>query len=387
MKFALMMMLAWATIMPMEAQNDSVPSKKELLKQRIREDVEAIKNAPTTQARKDSIDRIIQSKIENNTKLTDKQKERLLKNYALVQKIDTKMSNSYHSTKKYDTLYLRRPDQMFTLTTKTNIGGLGIDLKGDIEGISYRSRTTSDLSFTTAFNISYQGIGAGFSLNPMKWAGKNKDFEINVNSYSNQWGVDVIYQDAKTLNGYFQYNGKRCELANEDLRSKMLNINGYYAFNYRKFSFPAAFAQSYIQLKSAGSFLLGLSYLGGEIKTQNELSDEVKDYRVYTGHFALGAGYGYNFVLPHRWMLHVSALPTVVVFNRNNIKLNGEKYKSPFYFPDFIFTERMALVHYFTSNFFMRYTAILTNSVIGKPDKQLMVYNKWRAVAMLGWRI
>lgn len=41
---------------------------------------------------------------------------------------------------------------------------------------------------------------------------------------------------------------------------QVLNLTGYYTFNHRRFSYPAAFTQSYIQRRSAGSWLAGISY-------------------------------------------------------------------------------------------------------------------------------
>lgn len=55
------------------------------------------------------------------------------------------------------------------------------------------------------------------------------------------------------------------------LTLKVVNLAGYYTFNHRRFSFPAAFTQSYIQHRSADSWLAGISYQGGSINTSNSL--------------------------------------------------------------------------------------------------------------------
>ena len=41
------------------------------------------------------------------------------------------------------------------------------------------------------------------------------------------------------------------------------NISAYYVFNDKRFSFPAALLQNYHQLRSAGSWLAGLSFQSG----------------------------------------------------------------------------------------------------------------------------
>ena len=30
----------------------------------------------------------------------------------------------------------------------------------------------------------------------------------------------------------------------------------------------------------------------------------------------IGGGYGYNLVLPHQWLVHLSSLPTFIIFSR-----------------------------------------------------------------------
>ena len=41
--------------------------------------------------------------------------------------------------------------------------------------------------------VAYRGLGLGLSVNPAKLAGKNQDYEFNLNYYSNRYGLDVVY--------------------------------------------------------------------------------------------------------------------------------------------------------------------------------------------------
>lgn len=52
-------------------------------------------------------------------------------------------------------------------------------------------------------------------------------------------------------------------LDEEGLRMNVVNASAYYVFNHRKFSYPAALYQNYYQLRSAGSWLAGLSVQAG----------------------------------------------------------------------------------------------------------------------------
>ncbi|MBQ3632208.1 MAG: DUF4421 family protein [Prevotella sp.] len=169
----------------------------------------------------------------------------------------------------------------------------------------------------------------------------------------------------------------------------MANIAGYYTFNHRRFSFPAAFTQSYVQRQSAGSWLAGISYQGGSIKTTNKLkarNPNAPDVRIYVGHFGVGGGYGYNWVLGRRWLLHFSMLPTFVVYNRNNFTVNGDRKRAKRIRFNMIFNERAAIVHNFSPRYFAGATLTMNNSIFD-DDVVVVNQNKWRARAFIGMRL
>ena len=109
---------------------------------------------------------------------------------------------------------------------------------------------------------------------------------------------------------------------------KTLNLNAFYVFNSRRFSYPAAFSQTYIQRRSAGSFLLAFSGQGqlGKLKMEKNL-----DFKMMK--IGLGAGYGYNFVPRKGWLLHISALPALIILSKTSMSFGEERvpmtYGSP----------------------------------------------------------
>ena len=179
------------------------------------------------------------------------------------------------------------------------------------------------------------------------------------------------------------------QLESGDATMKVLNVAGYYTFNHRRFSFPAAFTQSYIQRRSAGSWLAGFSYQGGSIKTTKALLErnaDAPETRIYVGHLGIGGGYGYNWVLGKRWLLHFSMLPTFVVYNRNNMTVRGERKKAQQMRFNMIFNERAAVVYQFSQRYFAGATLVMNNSVFD-DDKVIVNQNKWRARAFFGMRL
>ena len=74
-------------------------------------------------------------------------------------------------------------------------------------------------------------------------AGKYHDYEFNFRSYGKRFGFDFAYQDAKNFTGWHEHEGmEHIDLPEDVLSVKTLNMNAFYVFNHRRFSYPAAFS-------------------------------------------------------------------------------------------------------------------------------------------------
>ena len=258
------------------------------------------------------------------------------------------------------------------------------------DGVENRSRVTADCRGTLSMAVAYRGLGLGVAVNPAKFAGKCKDFEYNLNSYSNRYGFDVVFLSSKTYHGYKAADAERIDIHKGQISQNALNLNFYYAFNYRRFSFPAAFSQSYIQKRSAGSWMIGASFDGSKT--------ELNDMTIRLNEFAVGAGYAYNLVAFSHWLFHLSALPTVTVYSHDYTKTkttvnegNGQtatntiRHDMKYHFPSAIITGRAAAV-YSWRNKFAGATAVYNYSVAGDEDHLNVIRNKWRVRMFFGFR-
>ena len=304
------------------------------------------------------------------------------------ERMDSVLAARYYKI-PYDTNYVVRPEGRLTLKVRMNQTGNTFHAKGTVNGLY--SKADLSTSHKTTFSVAaiYRGIGVGVAVNPAKWKGIYKDYEFNLNYYSNRLSLDFSYQRSESLAGDIVGDRGEQQLLTEDLTQKVLNMVGYYAFNHRRFSFPAAFTQSYIQRRSAGSWLAGISYQGGSIQTTNKLKERnpnAPDVRIYVGHVGIGGGYGYNWVLGKKWLLHFSMLPTFVVYNRNNMTVNGDRKKAKQMRFNMIFNERLAVVHNFSPRYFAGATLVMNNSIFD-DDVVVVNQNKWRARAFFGLRL
>jgi hypothetical protein len=293
---------------------------------------------------------------------------------------DSLLSMRYHHS-NIDTAYITRPQTKWTLRARLNVSGASLEVESMAADDPFKSHADADFKSTLSLGVSYLGLSVALALNPAKMMGKYKDYELNLRYYGNRWGFDFIYQDARNFTGWREYQGVRDDLPAEMLRLKTLNVNFYYAFNKRRFSYPAAFSQSYIQRRSAGSFLLAASGQGQVVETKGDYES-----RLNVSNIGIGAGYGYNWVPGRNWLLHISALPTFIVYSHTSLKAEGQRTTLKYQFPETIITARGAIVRQF-GNMFVGTTMVYNYTNIGNRD-HLSVYNsKWRTRLFFGIRL
>ncbi len=299
---------------------------------------------------------------------------------------DSILTMSYNKG-NYDTTYIRRPKHPITVKVRYNVSGSGIFSNGVINGNDYRCHATTSYQNTGSLAFAYRGIAVAFAVNPAKLFGKDKSKSFNFTMYSNRYGMDLAYQNSNQYSGWAEYDGVRENFATDIVRTRFTDMNAYYAFNFRKFSYPAALTQSYIQRRSAGSWLLALSCLNGKMevsKTETDARVPEVDMRILD--IGLGGGYGYNWCLPHRWMLHGSFLPTVVVGPFSKMTVNGEDHHIKYSFPELILTERISILHYLNDRNFLNLTFVNYGSIHGTSKHLRNVHNKWRLRICYGMR-
>ena len=311
------------------------------------------------------------------------------RNQQLKAKVDSVLSSRYYKT-PYDTNYVVRPEGTVTLKLRLNQTGNDFHAKGTVNDIYSKADLSTSHKTTISIAASYRGLSAAVALNPAKMSGTYKDYEFNLNYYSSRISLDFSYQRSESLTGDVNREDRGEQpMESGDLTLKVVNFAGYYTFNHRHFSYPAAFNQSYIQRRSAGSWLAGISYQGGIIETRDELkarNPNAPTVSIDVGHVGIGGGYAYNWVLGQKWLIHFSLLPTFVVYNRNKMTVNGERKEAQHMRFNMIFNERAAIVYNFSPRYFAGATLVMNNSVFD-DDVVVINQNKWRARAFIGLRL
>lgn len=304
---------------------------------------------------------------------------------SIFQRVDSMLTIRYRKG-DVDTAYITRPQTKWTFTARYNISGAQIESEGIENGRHFKSEMKADYKSTLSVGVSYLGFSLNASLNPAKMLGKYSDYELNFNSYGKRFGFDVIYQDAKNYTGWTETDGmERVTLPADLLSMKTLNVNAFYVFNSRRFSYPAAFSQSYFQRRSAGSFLLAASGMGQRGTVNGERLD-MEETAFKMTNIGLGAGYGYNYVPGQGWLLHISALPTFIVYSNTSMTFGDTKVPLKYHFPEVIITGRGAAVYQWAGKF-LGLSMVFNFTNIGHEESLALHNIKWRIRTFFGLRI
>ena len=170
-------------------------------------------------------------------------------------------------------------------------------------------------------------LGYSFDVKDIFGGHKNKakKTEMALNLYSSKFGVDLYWRKTgsdfkiRSYNG-FQLNTPTKNMDFNGFQSKIKGLNAYWIFNYKRFSYPAAYSQSTNQRKSAGSLMAGFSYSQHNIsfdydKLPTEMRDQLHNAllfkKVKYSDYSLCLGYGYNWVFAENWVSNLSLLPAI----------------------------------------------------------------------------
>jgi Domain of unknown function (DUF4421) len=188
-------------------------------------------------------------------------------------------------------------------------------------------------SSSLGVNVNYKwlGIGAGFGLKASdasiqkKGETKRTDFQLSV--YTKKIVIDAFAQ--RYLGYHLKKPNALTSKWNEPFLPQLksmeaitIGVGGYYVFNYKKFSFKAAYVRNAVQKKSAGSFLLGSFFTVNSAEVDQRIdSSFIPDYLPNTVKkafplksfsaisYGISFGYTYTFVFFKNFFVNVALIP------------------------------------------------------------------------------
>jgi len=377
MLLALMACAAWARPMPFAVSDSiSTDTTKTTLLERLQE-------------KKEQIVQNIQEKIDS---LKPKAEEAMIKADSILDVRNAKITT--------DTLYVARPQETWTFRAKVDGFGEMMHLRfADMAGNKGNYYLNADPKITLGIMANYRGISASFSLSPSKILSDISDMMSAINYYNNTFGIDFTFEKVNAFRGRTNLQSKTHKLSSST-NMKQLAITGYYVFNGKKFSLPAVFNSTWVQKRSAGSFLVQAAFNTGRVKIGDDLETNVDvlsiPNRIDMNSFAIGAGYGYNLVAGKHWLLHGTAQPSLMVWQ--NYKLHtteknnetGEKAEEVNKMDtgrlNFFIVGRLGAI-YSWQRYFIGLTSVIQHSKSGKDSDFALRDTQWQVRAFFGWRV
>lgn len=249
----------------------------------------------------------------------------------------------------YDTSYISPNYYNYTAMLQNTNFYQVYRMKGtDSEGKTQTLRMAPSPSFKVGPYFGWRWIFLGYTFDISHPESAGKTTEFNLSLYSSMLGCDLVYIRNTGDFTLRKVTGFSEDIVNSvegqqfsGMDSYTASINVYYVFNHRHFSYPAAYAQSTVQRKSCGSWMMGLRYSKQRVEfdytrlpsalitptggsTETPLIDELKISKVDYQSYSLSGGYAYNWVFAKDWLFSVSLTPSIGFKQAGGERLSGE---------------------------------------------------------------
>ena len=235
--------------------------------------------------------------------------------------------------KKVDPAYIEVPNKPWRVILRYKENAVEVDYSQNIESPDANAYSDWNLCFeppvasSIGFWVGYRGTGFSYSKSLTKNAGRYYSFSTTGAKYGFNFRLRRFKTDDARLTARDYENEQITYEFDDDVTMpapvwiRSVYINGYYVFNGRRYSQAAAYNQSVIQRRSAGSLLLGATWY----QSSFDYADMANAFYMVIGHGIsrikvhqgnLGIGYGFNWVPFRGFVVNVMAMPTVSVYNR-----------------------------------------------------------------------
>ena len=243
---------------------------------------------------------------------------------------------------RVDSNYIEVPEKPWRVILRLKETAIDVDYDNSIRAgtdnrLDWNLCFTPPTSASVGFWAGYRGLGLSYATSLVKNAGRHFSFGATGAKYGFNFRLRRFNTDETTLTSKTILDGKMAGESKEDgqlnapVWIRSVYINGYYVFNGRRYSQAAAYNQSVIQRRSAGSFLLGATWYQSSFDYSNKknaemilLSNNVNRIKLHQAN--IGFGYGYNLVPFRGFVINAMAMPTLSFYNRVKVY----KYDSNF---------------------------------------------------------
>ena len=244
---------------------------------------------------------------------------------------------------KVDSNYIEVPKKPWRVVLRYKETAFDVDYNNSVgdpqagAGMEWQMCYEPPMSPSIGVWAGYRGTG----ISVAKSLGKKKGTSLSFSTTGAKYGANLRLRSFDVTEGTFTstiYDNGKVIPMNGDARLlapvsiASLYLNGYYVFNGRRYSQAAAYNQSVIQRRSAGSLLLGATWYMAALDYSDDkntgmilLSRNIGRINVQQGN--IGVGYGYNWVPFRGFVVNAMAMPALCFYNRMKVYKYDSNYE------------------------------------------------------------
>lgn len=249
--------------------------------------------------------------------------------FSLVKKAGTFIDSM--SVRGVDRRYIDAPEKPWQLIVKGNVSQTIVSMRtqGTMAGEEYSAKPHLKTTPSQYVGLwaGYRGYGFGYTVN----VGGDKGSYLTFGATGGAFGINVRIHSFKNSTPNFNLDSDLIPEGSEDtwnevqltdpIRVRTVIADGYYLFNGKKCSYAAAYDQSVIQKRSAGSLMAGLMYNYTNIDYASDFNGDLiymmeglGKVKLWQG--SVGVGYAYNWVPCRGLLVNVLAMPMLTFVNK-----------------------------------------------------------------------
>lgn len=225
-----------------------------------------------------------------------------------------------------DRNWIEQPKQQLALEARTtfNQSRLKMETTWEEDNFTMVSKSNNGFSTSAGLWLGYRGYGLGFS----KELGNTTGSTFSFGAMGGRFGLNLRISSYKSDMPDIYFNGEQVSGRNisDDRLDDPINVrnfflDGYYMLNGKHFSYSAAYDNSLIQRRSAGSVVIGGMYFHSRVDYSADsnwlLTALMKDVgMVKFTQGSIGMGYAYNWVPARGLLVNAMAMPMFTFYNR-----------------------------------------------------------------------
>ena len=225
-----------------------------------------------------------------------------------------------------DRNWIEQPKQQLAIEARTtfNQSKLRMETTWEEDDFTMVSKSNNGFSTSAGLWLGYRGYGLGFS----KELGRTTGSTFSFGAMGGRFGLNLRISSYKSDMPDIYMNGEQVTGRNisDDRLEDPINVrnfflDGYYMLNGKHFSYSAAYDNSLIQRRSAGSVVIGGMYFHSRVDYSADsnwlLTALMKDVgMVKFTQGSIGMGYAYNWVPARGLLVNAMAMPMFTFYNR-----------------------------------------------------------------------